>query len=165
MFLRSFTVLLFFLLQALELARSVQSQRDLGCQASQVVYLEEGLNCDDSLAEDFWRLLGGRRQYRGELEIFILLEIVTWLLAYCFSSPQELVRKKRTRSTSEAWWSPTVCTGWSRTGWFLMRRPGPPSPVFPYWAPPRLWCWTLAARSTCGTDRMSPPAGRTSRCS
>lgn len=51
--------------QALELARSVQSQRDLGCQASQVVHLEEGVNCDDSLAEDFWRLLGGRRQYRG----------------------------------------------------------------------------------------------------
>lgn len=60
----------FFHLQALELARSVQSQRDLGCQASQVVHLEEGLNCDDRLAEDFWRLLGGRRPYRGELVFF-----------------------------------------------------------------------------------------------
>lgn len=65
MFTHSFT-LSFFLVQALELARSVQSRRDLGCRASQVIHLEEGVNCDDSLSEDFWRLLGGRRQYRGE---------------------------------------------------------------------------------------------------
>lgn len=71
-----FYIYVLFHLQALELARSVQSQRDLGCQASQVVHLEEGLNCDDSLAEDFWRLLGGRRQYRGELVIFLFLENV-----------------------------------------------------------------------------------------
>lgn len=50
----------------MELAQSIQSQGDLGCQASQVVHLQEGVNCDDSLAEDFWRLLGGRRQYRGQ---------------------------------------------------------------------------------------------------
>ncbi|XP_042360924.1 supervillin isoform X2 [Plectropomus leopardus] len=51
--------------KASELALSIQSQRDLGCQASQVVHLEEGLNCDSSLAEDFWSLLGGQTQYRG----------------------------------------------------------------------------------------------------
>ncbi|XP_034396413.1 supervillin isoform X1 [Cyclopterus lumpus] len=51
--------------KASELASSIQSHQDLGCQASQVVHLEEGLNCDGSLAADFWRLLGGRRQYRG----------------------------------------------------------------------------------------------------
>ncbi|XP_068574355.1 supervillin-like isoform X4 [Cebidichthys violaceus] len=51
--------------KASELASSIQSHQDLGCQASQVVHLEEGLNCDSSMAADFWRLLGGRRQYRG----------------------------------------------------------------------------------------------------
>ncbi|XP_027141350.1 supervillin isoform X3 [Larimichthys crocea] len=51
--------------KASELASSIQSQRDLGCHASQVVQLEEGLNCDSSLAADFWSRLGGRAQYRG----------------------------------------------------------------------------------------------------
>ncbi|XP_063759964.1 supervillin isoform X3 [Eleginops maclovinus] len=51
--------------KASELASSIQSQRDLGCQASQVVHLEEGINCDSILAADFWSLLGGRSQYRG----------------------------------------------------------------------------------------------------
>ncbi|XP_034075776.1 supervillin isoform X5 [Gymnodraco acuticeps] len=51
--------------KASELASSIQSQRGLGCQASQVVHLEEGVDCDGSLAKDFWGLLGGRTQYRG----------------------------------------------------------------------------------------------------
>ncbi|XP_070778777.1 supervillin [Enoplosus armatus] len=51
--------------KASELASLIQSQGDLGCQASQIVHLEEGLNCDGSLAADFWSLLGGRTQYRG----------------------------------------------------------------------------------------------------
>lgn len=54
-----------FIFQASELASSIQSQRGLGCQASQVVHLEEGVDCDGSLAKDFWGLLGGRTQYRG----------------------------------------------------------------------------------------------------
>lgn len=55
----------FLLSQAKELASRVQSQKDLGCQASQVVYLQEGLSSDSSLAADFWNILGGRAQYRG----------------------------------------------------------------------------------------------------
>ncbi|XP_062422328.1 supervillin isoform X3 [Pungitius pungitius] len=51
--------------KAAELASSIQRDQDLGCRASQVVDLQEGLNCDGSLAADFWKLLGGRRQYRG----------------------------------------------------------------------------------------------------
>ncbi|XP_029293188.1 supervillin isoform X3 [Cottoperca gobio] len=51
--------------KASELASSIQSRRDLGCQACQRVHLEEGLSCDSSLAADFWSLLGGRTQYRG----------------------------------------------------------------------------------------------------
>ncbi|KAI3359141.1 hypothetical protein L3Q82_002674 [Scortum barcoo] len=51
--------------KASELASVIQSRGDLGCQASQVIRLEEGLNCDSGQAADFWRLLGGRTQYRG----------------------------------------------------------------------------------------------------
>nr|XP_020461105.1 supervillin-like [Monopterus albus] len=51
--------------KASELASFIQSQRDLGCQASEVVHLEEGLSSDGNLAADFWKLLGGRTQYRG----------------------------------------------------------------------------------------------------
>ncbi|KAK7901936.1 hypothetical protein WMY93_018705 [Mugilogobius chulae] len=51
--------------KANELAFLVQSQRDLGCGASQIEHLEEGLNCDSVLGADFWSLLGGRTQYKG----------------------------------------------------------------------------------------------------
>ncbi|XP_068192614.1 supervillin [Antennarius striatus] len=51
--------------KASELASSIQTLGDLGCRASRVVRLEEGLNCDGSSASDFWSLLGGRTQYRG----------------------------------------------------------------------------------------------------
>ncbi|XP_034046116.1 supervillin [Thalassophryne amazonica] len=51
--------------KAFELALFIQTQSDLGCKASRVVHLEEGLNCNSSLAADFWNLLGGRTQYRG----------------------------------------------------------------------------------------------------
>ncbi|XP_026180656.1 supervillin isoform X2 [Mastacembelus armatus] len=51
--------------KASELASFIQSQKDLSCEASQVIHLEEGVNSDSSLAADFWKLLGGRTQYRG----------------------------------------------------------------------------------------------------
>ncbi|XP_026020056.1 supervillin isoform X9 [Astatotilapia calliptera] len=51
--------------KASELALFIQNQRDLGCLASHVVHLQEGMNSDSSVAADFWSLLGGRTQYRG----------------------------------------------------------------------------------------------------
>ncbi|CAI5676147.1 unnamed protein product [Oreochromis niloticus] len=51
--------------KASELALFIQSQRDLGCFATQIVHLEEGMNSDSSVAADFWSLLGGRTQYKG----------------------------------------------------------------------------------------------------
>uniref|UniRef100_A0A3Q2CYJ1 Supervillin c n=1 Tax=Cyprinodon variegatus TaxID=28743 RepID=A0A3Q2CYJ1_CYPVA len=51
--------------KAFELAAFIQSQRDLGCHASQVVHLQEGVNSDSAEAEDFWSLLGGRKHYKG----------------------------------------------------------------------------------------------------
>uniref|UniRef100_A0A673W7H6 Supervillin c n=1 Tax=Salmo trutta TaxID=8032 RepID=A0A673W7H6_SALTR len=51
--------------KASELASLIQTQGDLGCRACGVNHLEEGVNTDNSLASDFWNLLGGKTQYRG----------------------------------------------------------------------------------------------------
>nr|XP_057917497.1 supervillin isoform X3 [Doryrhamphus excisus] len=51
--------------KASEMASFVQAKRDLGCKASQVTVLEEGINTDSRWAKEFWSLLGGKRQYRG----------------------------------------------------------------------------------------------------
>uniref|UniRef100_A0A3P8YIQ8 HP domain-containing protein n=1 Tax=Esox lucius TaxID=8010 RepID=A0A3P8YIQ8_ESOLU len=51
--------------KASALASSIQSQQDLGCQTCEVTHLEEGIHADNSLASDFWNLLGGKIQYGG----------------------------------------------------------------------------------------------------
>ncbi|XP_051904320.1 supervillin isoform X3 [Hippocampus zosterae] len=51
--------------KASELASFIQSHKDLGCNATCVVHLEEGLNCESSVAANFWNILGGRTSYRG----------------------------------------------------------------------------------------------------
>ncbi|XP_056285086.1 supervillin [Pseudoliparis swirei] len=51
--------------KASEMVAFVQAKRDLGCKASQVTVLEEGINTDSRWAKDFWSLLGGQTQYRG----------------------------------------------------------------------------------------------------
>uniref|UniRef100_A0A8C1WV71 Supervillin d n=1 Tax=Cyprinus carpio TaxID=7962 RepID=A0A8C1WV71_CYPCA len=49
-----------------EMAQYVQTKRDLGCKAPQVTVLEEGINTDNRSAKEFWSLLGGKADYRGE---------------------------------------------------------------------------------------------------
>ncbi|KAM9457917.1 supervillin isoform 2-T2 [Clarias gariepinus] len=51
--------------KASAIASLVVSQRDLGCQATDVIHLDEGLNTDDPQAADFWNLLGGKTSYNG----------------------------------------------------------------------------------------------------
>ncbi|KAF5903216.1 supervillin-like isoform X5, partial [Clarias magur] len=51
--------------KASAIASLVVSQRDLGCQATDVIHLDEGLNTDDPQAADFWNLLGGKTSYSG----------------------------------------------------------------------------------------------------
>lgn len=54
------------LFQASEIASVVVTQRDLGCQATGVVHLDEGVNTDSLEAAEFWNLLGGQTQYKGK---------------------------------------------------------------------------------------------------
>ncbi|XP_058270254.1 supervillin isoform X3 [Hemibagrus wyckioides] len=51
--------------KASALASVVVSQRDLGCHATEIIHLDEGLNTDDPQAADFWELLGGKTSYSG----------------------------------------------------------------------------------------------------
>uniref|UniRef100_A0A8C7XLE9 Supervillin d n=1 Tax=Oryzias sinensis TaxID=183150 RepID=A0A8C7XLE9_9TELE len=51
--------------KASEMASFVQTKRDLGCKASQVTVLEEGINAESRWAKEFWGLLGGKTKYRG----------------------------------------------------------------------------------------------------
>jgi len=82
-----FTMCLFaqhFVFQASELASIIQRRRDLGCLALQVVHLEEGLNSDSSVAADFWSLLGGRTQYRGERSKCVY-SLYTSIISYSYN--------------------------------------------------------------------------------
>ncbi|XP_026064484.1 supervillin-like isoform X2 [Carassius auratus] len=51
--------------KASEMASVIVTQRDLGCQATGVVHLDEGVNTDSPQAAEFWKLLGGQTQYKG----------------------------------------------------------------------------------------------------
>ncbi|XP_036445252.1 supervillin isoform X3 [Colossoma macropomum] len=47
------------------MASLVVTQRDLGCQAAEVIHLDEGVNSDTEEAAEFWNLLGGKTHYSG----------------------------------------------------------------------------------------------------
>lgn len=51
--------------KASELASFIQTKRDLGCKASHVTILEEGINTNSSRAKEFWNLLKGKTEYQG----------------------------------------------------------------------------------------------------
>ncbi|XP_056310003.1 supervillin isoform X5 [Danio aesculapii] len=51
--------------KASEMASLIVIQKDLGCQATGVVHLDEGVNTDSQQAAEFWKLLGGQTPYKG----------------------------------------------------------------------------------------------------
>ncbi|KAG7487470.1 hypothetical protein MATL_G00023840 [Megalops atlanticus] len=51
--------------KASELATFIQTKRDLGCRASYVQTIEEGINTHSHAAKDFWRILGGQSSYQA----------------------------------------------------------------------------------------------------
>ncbi len=55
-----FTAMLF---QASELATFIQLNHDLGCRASLVETIEEGVNAQSPAAAEFWKILGGPANY------------------------------------------------------------------------------------------------------
>ncbi|NWI76393.1 SVIL protein, partial [Dryoscopus gambensis] len=50
--------------KASELATLIQTKRELGCRASYIQTIEEGINTHTHAAKDFWKLLGGQRNYQ-----------------------------------------------------------------------------------------------------
>ncbi|KAM7124419.1 supervillin isoform 11-T11 [Ciconia maguari] len=51
--------------KASELATLIQTKRELGCRASHVQTIEEGINTHTHAAKDFWKLLGGQTNYQS----------------------------------------------------------------------------------------------------
>ncbi|XP_067274939.1 supervillin isoform X2 [Pseudorasbora parva] len=51
--------------KAAEMASLIVTQRDLGCQATGIVHLDEGVNTDSLQGAEFWNLLGGQTPYKG----------------------------------------------------------------------------------------------------
>lgn len=50
--------------KASELATIIQTKRELGCRASYVQTIEEGINTHTHSARDFWKLLSGQTEYQ-----------------------------------------------------------------------------------------------------
>uniref|UniRef100_A0A8C5TYV5 Supervillin n=1 Tax=Malurus cyaneus samueli TaxID=2593467 RepID=A0A8C5TYV5_9PASS len=51
--------------KASELATLIQTKRELGCRASYIQTIEEGINTHTHAAKDFWKLLGGQSNYQS----------------------------------------------------------------------------------------------------
>ncbi|XP_025319866.3 supervillin isoform X15 [Canis lupus dingo] len=51
--------------KASELASLIQTKRELGCRATYVQTIEEGINTHTHAAKDFWKLLGGQTSYQS----------------------------------------------------------------------------------------------------
>lgn len=52
-----------FNIQASELATFIQLNHDLGCRATLVETIEEGVNAQSPAAAEFWKILGGPANY------------------------------------------------------------------------------------------------------
>uniref|UniRef100_A0A287AXE7 Supervillin n=1 Tax=Sus scrofa TaxID=9823 RepID=A0A287AXE7_PIG len=50
--------------KASELATLIQTKRELGCRATYIQTIEEGINTHTHAAKDFWKLLGGQTSYQ-----------------------------------------------------------------------------------------------------
>lgn len=51
--------------KASELASLIQTKRELGCRATYIQTIEEGINTHTHAAKDFWKLLGGQNSYQS----------------------------------------------------------------------------------------------------
>ncbi|XP_008432169.1 supervillin isoform X9 [Poecilia reticulata] len=51
--------------KATDLATFIQTHKDMGCRASQVQTIEEGVNAQGSDAQQFWTVLGGQMSYKS----------------------------------------------------------------------------------------------------
>ncbi|XP_005387257.1 PREDICTED: supervillin isoform X13 [Chinchilla lanigera] len=51
--------------KASELATLIQTKRELGCRATYIQTIEEGINTHTHAAKDFWKLLGGQTSYQS----------------------------------------------------------------------------------------------------
>lgn len=51
----------------MDLASYIQTKKDMGCKASQVHTIEEGVNPQGLNIQEFWAILGGQTAYQGKI--------------------------------------------------------------------------------------------------
>ncbi len=135
------------LFQASEMASVIVTQRDLGCQATGVVHLDEGVNTDSLQAEEFWNLLGGQTQYKGKRHYRKCLIINTFIpqncsndicmfVYVCFFLQVQTVQMMMS-TMREPYQSQTVFIGCRGTDSVLMSRAGQSYQTSVFWTPLR----------------------------
>lgn len=60
-------------LQAAEIATFIQTKHDLGCRASYIHTIEEGINTHSHASKEFWKILGGQTSYQGDMLFTVVL--------------------------------------------------------------------------------------------
>jgi hypothetical protein len=64
-------IIVFLFFQASELATLIQTKRELGCRATYIQTIEEGINTHTHAAKDFWKLLGGQTSYQCKSLLYL----------------------------------------------------------------------------------------------
>lgn len=70
------------------MATFIQTKHDLGCRASYVHTIEEGINTHSHASKEFWKILGGQTSYQGDI-LFIVA--FSHKILYIFARLSELV--------------------------------------------------------------------------
>ncbi len=141
------------LFQASEMVSVIVTQRDLGCQATGVVHLDEGVNTDSQLADEFWNLLGGQTQYKGKRHNRKCPIINTFISQHCsndfcmfvyvcFSLQVQIVQMMMS-TMREPYQSQTVFIGCRGTDSVHMSRVGRSYQTSVFWALLRSWSHSI----------------------
>lgn len=118
----------------------------MGCRATQVQTIEEGITPQSQITQEFWTILGGQTTYQRKTYCCLLsgwwlpLGALVTLVHICVHviSLQLQVHRRPMSSLRMPFWKPTVSSDCWRTNWFLTMTSGGRSLVALYWSPRRL---------------------------
>lgn len=82
------------------MATFIQTKHDLGCRASCVHTVEEGINTQSHASKEFWKILGGQTSYQGDR----LLYYCTWLQASVHEVLNTCLSSGYAASLHFGWW-------------------------------------------------------------
>lgn len=127
-------------LQAMDLATFIQSKKDMGCRAKQVLTIEEGVSSQGPETQQFWTILGGQTAYQRKVTS---AHQVRSGQSQPGSDPSDVITLQRqvlqrTTSSSRApSWRPTASSGCWTTNWCRTTTSGGRCLAAPCWSPRR----------------------------